>query len=169
MGIYADHPTDPELERVALQAAKQRLLHCFDKDIVPNIDDSTRVLQTAYDNMSRSGAPLDAPGQRLYLMHFEGPETYALQGLRSYVKVGIVEKRTFPERLKDYEREVKLYKPAVIFDGWVSKAWPNVRRWEKRACDALEALPGTRRYYREYFTGVTFERALEVVQNERTA
>jgi hypothetical protein len=88
----------------------------------------------------------------------------------TYVKVGIVEDRIFPERLKEYEREADLGL-LVIFDGWVSKALPNVRRWETRARDAIGAVPGVQKAgrHREYFSGISFERALEIVNSERTA
>jgi hypothetical protein len=160
MGIYDDHPIDPRLEEIALRVSKQHLRCCFEKEIVPHIDDMERVMQSAYDAMTRSGDPLDAPGDRLYLLSFEG--------IQSYVKPGIVTERIFPERLKEYEHDAELGM-LVIFDGWVSKPWPNVRRWEKRVCDAIEAVPGVQRIHREYFSGISFEQALEIVQSERTA
>ncbi|MDQ0847761.1 hypothetical protein [Streptomyces sp. V1I6] len=159
MTIYADHPTDPYVEAIELRMARQRLRFCFENDILFRVDDAERVMQAAYDAMTRSGNPLDAPGERLYLLSFEG--------LQSYVKVGRVEKRIFPERLKEYEHQAEL-NTVVIFDGWVSKALPSTRLWETRACDALAAVPGVQRTHKEYFSGITFEDALAIVQRERT-
>ncbi|MFD8263590.1 hypothetical protein ACFV19_32925 [Streptomyces griseoluteus] len=124
---------------------------------MPHIADSLRVMQAAYDAMTRSGDPLDAPGERVYLLSFEG--------LQTYIKVGRVE---IPERLKEYEHAAELGM-TVIFDGWVSKAWPSTRLWEARARDAIAAAPGVQRTHKEYFSGITFEDALAIVQRERTA
>ncbi|MDX3631680.1 hypothetical protein PV728_15600 [Streptomyces europaeiscabiei] len=160
MTIYDDHPTDPRLEAISLRVSRQHLRYCFEKGIVPHIEDSTRVMQAAYDAMTHSGNPLDAPGERLYLLSFEG--------IQSYIKVGRVSKRLFPARLSEYEHAAELGM-VVIFDGWVSKARPSTRLWETRARDAIAAVPGVQRTHKEYFSGIAFEDALAIVQRERTA
>ncbi|MEU6632881.1 hypothetical protein ABZ905_32045 [Streptomyces parvus] len=160
MGVYEDHPVDPRLEEIELRVAKQNVRYCFEKQIVPDIEDSVRVMHSAYEAMTRAGEPLDAPGQRLYLLSFEG--------IQSYIKVGKVRTQTFPDRFKDYEREAR-NGVLVIFDGWVSRPWPNAHRWEIRACDAIAAVPGVQRIGRERFANITFEHALELARAERTA
>ncbi|MFD7763624.1 hypothetical protein [Streptomyces microflavus] len=160
MGIYEDHPVDPRLEEIELRVARQNVRYCFDKGIVPDIEDSVRVMHSAYEAMTLAGEPLDAPGQRVYLLSFEGAH--------SYVKVGMVRTQTFPQRFPEYRREARVGM-LVIFDGWVSRPWPNARRWERRACDAIEAVPGVQKIGSERFANITFEQALEIVKAERTA
>jgi hypothetical protein len=132
----------------------------------PDVDfeDLRAVKRLAWAELERAGAPLDAPGGRLYLLGFVGPGPDLKLGM-------ITRKPSSPDNsvlkyLKSHERRANAYR-CFLVRGWISRpVKAMVRDWEEKALNAVGALDGTFRDG-EYFYDVDFDAAVAAVQAAR--
>lgn len=127
-------------------------------------DDLRQANRLAWAELEMAGAPLDAPGERIYALGFVGPGP----GL----KVGFTSSRpgqtgrTAAARIKSLER-VSLAHHTVMVRAWISRPVTNARDWEAKSLAALEGLEGSTAIG-EYFRGVDFDLALKIIHSVRT-
>ncbi|MCQ9132842.1 hypothetical protein [Streptomyces hilarionis] len=151
------------------QAARRRVTDAYaDHEWAPHphteAEDLRLAKALAWADLERTGTPLDAPGQRIYLLGFVGPGPDLKLGMvtrtpssrEGYVKAYI----------RTHERRALAY-GCFLVRAWISRPLrTGVGDWEKRALNAVGALEGADRYG-EYFYDVDFDAALEMAQAAR--
>ncbi|MER6738933.1 hypothetical protein [Streptomyces puniciscabiei] len=157
------------LNELEALAARQRVTAAYaDHEWAPHpdvdFDDLRAAKRLAWTELERAGAPLDAPGGRLYLIGFVGPGPN--------LKLGMVTRTpSSPDNsvlkyLKSHERRANAY-GCFLVRGWISRpVKAMVRHWEEKALNAVGALDGAFRDG-EYFYDADFDAAVEAAKAAR--
>ncbi|MEV0254690.1 hypothetical protein AB0H82_10565 [Streptomyces sp. NPDC050732] len=158
------------LNREEAATARQRVMQAYAQlpHAVPDVTaaDLRRANQLAWAELETAGAPLDAPGERIYALGFVGPGPDLKVGLTSS-RAGQTGRsgRTAIARIKSLER-VSMAHYTVMARAWISRPVANARNWEAKSLNALEQLEGSTAIG-EYFRGVDFDVALEIIESVR--
>ncbi|MEW2373412.1 hypothetical protein AB0940_29170 [Streptomyces sp. NPDC006656] len=146
--------------RSAVLAAQERLraAHIPCREALPDIDDDdyNLVREAAFRTLRDLGSPLDAPGHRLYILSFVGPISFLKTGRTEHVL----------HRVRTHENAALVHR-ALLVDAWVSRPYPNARRWEESTLNRLRGLPGAISLG-EYFYNIDFDTAVSIAQSERS-
>lgn len=132
----------------------------------PNFDpaDMQATKRLAWAELEHAGAPLAAPGQRLYVLGFVGPGPSTKVGMATRTPRN--KENYLKQYLRSHERTALTY-GCFMVRAWISRPLTSgVRDWEQKALDAVEALDGAERH-REFFYGVDFDTAVEAVKVAR--
>ncbi|MGW7317399.1 hypothetical protein [Streptomyces sp. NPDC054865] len=150
----------PMETRSAVFAAQERLraAHIPCREALPHIDDDdyTLVRNAAFQKLCDLGSPLDAPGHRLYILSFVGPISFLKTGRTEHVL----------RRVRTHENAALVHR-AFLVDAWVSRPYPNARRWEEGTLSRLRGLPNADSVG-EYFYDIDFDTAVKIAQSERS-
>ncbi|MDA5147521.1 hypothetical protein PEM37_39145 [Streptomyces sp. AD681] len=158
------------LGREEAATARQRVIQAYAQlpYAVPDVtaDDVRQANQLAWAELEAAGAPLNAPGERIYALGFVGPGPDLKVGLTSS-RLGQTGRTggTVTARIKSLER-VSMAHCTVMVRAWISRPVANARNWESRSLKALEELEGSTAIG-EYFRGVDFDLALKIIQSVR--
>ncbi|MFB8073545.1 hypothetical protein [Streptomyces californicus] len=158
------------MDREEATAARQRVMQAYAQlpQAIPEVtaDDLRQANRLAWADLEMAGAPLDAPGERIYALGFVGPGPGLKVGFTSS-RPGPTDRadRTAAARIKYLER-VSLAHHTVMVRAWISRPVTNARDWEARSLDALEGLEGST-VIGEYFRGVDFDLALKIIHSVR--
>ncbi len=113
-----------------------------------------------------AGAPLDAPGERIYALGLVGPGPDLKVGITSSrPRQGARPGKSATDRIRSLER-VSLAHYTVMVRAWISRPVANARDWEAKSLNALAALEGSTAIG-EYFRGVDFDLALKIIHSVR--
>jgi len=146
-------------DRDVLNAAQERIRDAFlPCQQFPNMntEDIKVVRGAAWQRIQELGAPTDAPGDRLYILSFMGPVAYIKPGRTTNLL----------QRIHRHEKDALVHR-AFLFDAWVSRPYPNARRWEEKTLISLRCLPGVVSVG-EHFYDLDFETAVKIAQDERS-
>ncbi|MGX1675441.1 hypothetical protein [Streptomyces sp. NPDC055400] len=159
------------MNREEAAAARQRVIDAYAQlpQAVPDVavEDLRQANQLAWAELDMAGAPLDAPGERIYALGFVGPGPDLKVGLTSS-RPGQADRsgRTATARIKSLER-IGLAHHTVMVRAWISRPVANARDWEAQSLNVLGALEGATAIG-EYFRGVDFDLAMDVIHSVRS-
>ncbi|MEV5524056.1 hypothetical protein AB0N43_26805 [Streptomyces pseudogriseolus] len=151
------------------QAARRRVTDAYaDHEWAPHpyteAKDLRLVKALAWADLESAGTPLDAPGQRLYLLGFVGPGPDLKLGM--VTRTPSSREGSVKAYLRTHERRALAY-GCFLVRTWISRPLnTGVHDWEQRALNAVGALEGAHQYG-EYFYDVDFDAALEAAQAAR--
>ncbi|WP_217161958.1 hypothetical protein [Streptomyces sp. AC512_CC834] len=156
------------LGREEAATARQRVIQAYAQlpHAVPDVtvDDLRQANQLAWAELEAAGAPLNAPGERIYALGFVGPGPDLKVGLTSS-RLGQTGRSGVTARIKSLER-VSMAHCTVMVRAWISRPVANARNWESRSLKALEELEESTAIG-EYFRGVDFDLALKIIHSVR--
>ncbi|WP_331724389.1 hypothetical protein OG416_36460 (plasmid) [Streptomyces longwoodensis] len=151
------------------QAARRRITdayadHKWSSHPAVELKDVQLATRLAWADLERAGTPLDAPGQRLYLLGFVGPGPD--------LKLGRVTRKpdgregSVKSYLQKHERTALTFGCPLV-RAWISRPLrAGVSDWERKALNTVGALEGAVRCG-EWFYSVDFDAALEAAQAAR--
>ncbi|MFC5253654.1 hypothetical protein ACFPRJ_41075 [Streptomyces nigrescens] len=152
--------TTNEAPDTAVQKARERLQAAIAHH--PHRPDQTdeadrRLLSEAtWRKVRELGSPWEEPGERLYVLGFNGPVPYVKAGRSKHMK----------KRLARHETDAAIH-GAFLYDGWASPPYLTVRDWETAALRAMRRLPHPVTRVGEYFHNLDFEQAVGVAQRAK--
>ncbi|MER8089486.1 hypothetical protein ABTZ57_31380 [Streptomyces sp. NPDC094048] len=167
--IFGDFPdfSDVDFRRLdpaydVLAAAQDRLRRARARDVSPSRQEIEEVIGGSWRRIHKLSHPLDAGGDRLYALAFEG--TYP------YVKVGRSKDLELKSRIVKHEHDAAI-QFCLLFDAWVSDPCPDAYPWEQRVLARLDTVvadsPRVTRMHKEYFYGLPFHIAVLAAEMEQ--
>nr|AHE39594.1 hypothetical protein pFRL4_361 [Streptomyces sp. F2] len=153
--------------RHLLPAARVRLLDYFDTGRTPPKAICAAVRHTAWEDLEVAGGPLDAVGDRLYVLEFR-----SMVEKLSYIKVGRAENRPdntreVSDRISRHESDAQVTQ-ALLFRAWISRPCITAEAWEKGVKDHLTAVTEILKVgvlvKKEYFRGISHSDAVRVAK-----
>ncbi|MFF6979338.1 hypothetical protein ACFZAV_16695 [Streptomyces sp. NPDC008343] len=153
--------------RHLLPGARGRLLDYFDTGRTPPKEICAAVRHRAWEDLEESGGPLDAIGDRLYVLEFR-----SMVEKLSYIKVGRAEStptntREVVDRISRHESDAQVTQ-ALLFQAWISRPCATAEGWETGVKDHLTAVTEILRIgvavKKEYFRGISHFDAVRVAK-----
>lgn len=157
-------------DRHLLPEARVRLLDYFGTRRMPPEEVVAAVRHRAWEGLAEAGGPLDAVGDRLYILNFLSmiPEL-------SYIKVGRAANKPsstgqVKKRISTHESEAEKAQ-ALLFQAWISRPCATAVAWEKGVKDHLNAVGEVmgvgERVGSEYYRGISFFDAVRVARMQQ--